>query len=173
MESIVAAIISVALILFATMSTSQGTLTTAGVLSQSWKEMESRTEERVRTDIRAESVSVGDSGRRINITVVNEGSVRVGSFEDWDVVIQYTDGSNVYHVMWVPYDPDGSPEYNEWGVTYIQFGGDPEVFEPDILNPGEDMQLRVRPNPGLGNGRYGTVLISTPNGVTTSIQFTR
>jgi hypothetical protein len=47
-----------------------------------------------------------------------------------------------------------------------------DAFEPDVLNPGEVMEMQIRVNPPLGAGTTGWVIVATENGVTVSAYVT-
>ena len=175
MESVIAALVSVALILFATLTVSQGTLSTTSALSDSWKTMEQRSGEIARTEILVSSVSVLLSGARVDATVANDGSVHLSDFDEWDVVLQYYDAAGGYYIRRMSYTSNGSPGGNEWTVEgiYLDAGtSTPEVYEPDIFNPSEELVMTMSPSPSVGSGTANQLVAGTPNGVTSSIIFT-
>jgi hypothetical protein len=100
--------------------------------------------------------------------------VRLAQFPDWDVLVQYYDAINGYHIQRLVYTENSDPGDNEWTVNTIysdQGMTQEELFEPGILNPGEVALLRLKLSPQPGNGTTNLVSISTFNGVDTSAQF--
>jgi hypothetical protein len=174
MESVLAAIVSVALILLAALTASQGTLSSTSLLSESWKAMEERSGEISRTEIEASGVSVLDNGATVEATIANRGSVRLNDFEEWDLALQYYDDNGDYRISWLPYT-SSAPGNNQWTVGGIYLAGTttPEVYEPGILNPGEEMVVQVKPDPAVGKKTTNQLVVGTPNGVTTSVIFVR
>jgi hypothetical protein len=49
----------------------------------------------------------------------------------------------------------------------------PEVFDPNILDPGEVMIVTINPEREIGTGETARIVISTPNGVTSQCFVTR
>jgi len=105
-------------------------------------------------------VSGNYTGGDIYLTVNNEGQTNLAEFAKWDVIAQY-EGTSRY----IDYTTDNPPGNNRWTVEGIYLpDGDPEVLDPNILNPGEKMQVVVDLDPEIIN--YGRITLSTPNGVT-------
>jgi hypothetical protein len=49
--------------------------------------------------------------------------------------------------------------------------GQAEVFDPGVLNPGEQMMIKTTLDPSVGDNTTNMVVISTPSGVTCSTYF--
>jgi hypothetical protein len=63
---------------------------------------------------------------------------------------------------------------NEWTVTGIYINtGNPEVFDPGILDPGEQMIVAIQLNPEISSGEACRITISTPNGINAQTQVIR
>jgi len=75
MESVLAAIVSVALILLAALTVSQGTLSSASLLSESWKAMEERSGEISRTAIGVTNARAMSGGSYVRADISNQGAV--------------------------------------------------------------------------------------------------
>lgn len=139
------------------------------------KEIKDRLGNRMRTEISPLSSSVDAQGSNVEITLRNEGSIKLDSFSWWDVIVQYYGSNGSYLVRRLSYTP-GTPADNEWTVAGIYLNAadaTPEVFEPGILNPGEEMVLQMRLLPPVAPGSTNMAVISTDNGVTASAFFTR
>jgi len=89
------------------------------------------------------------------------------------VIVQYYRGGN-YYVLRAPYTSDYPPGANQWSIEWIRVTetGTDEVYEPGILNPGEQMRIRVSVSPSVGSGTTNQITVATPNGVATSVIFT-
>lgn len=171
MEHVILSLISIAVILTSGMMLAQTAVLSADQFATKWKGMEVRTEELARTGIAATSALWVSP--MIEVTVQNSGQRALGKFADWDVVVQYYDASSVYYIRRLEYVAGTSPGENQWVVYAIQLNGSTETFQPGMLDPGEDLILRLHPVPELGNNKTILVVVSTPNGVTTSMQFKR
>ena len=108
-------------------------------------------------------VTVSPHGiRHFYIKILNQGQVSLSQFNKWDIIVQYEDGTTTY----IDHTTDAYPGSNEWTVEGIYLLDDSaEVFEPDILNPGEQMRLYLSINPGIGRDENVRITISTANGV--------
>ena len=95
-------------------------------------------------------------------------------FAHWDVVLQYSDATGSYFIEWLPFSSAATPGDNEWVVDAIYLDEQvptPEVFNPGILDPGEEIVVLAKVNPSVGSGTNNLATVSTPNGVAVSINF--
>lgn len=169
MENAIVSLICITLILVGTVTMTMSSFSSVDMISGSWKQMEDQAQEMRQTEIACVSLLVPGEygGSRVAITIRNEGGASLSDFNRWDVIVQYEVGN----VEWLPFYPhDTSPG---WTVDGIFFSGSPEVFEPDILNPGEEMLLILNLDPSVGEGTTNRVMISTPSGVAAEIIFQR
>jgi hypothetical protein len=173
METAFVSIICVALMVIGGMTMSQGFLRSVDNTTNNIQVISQRDEDIMRTNIAALSASMS-AANTLNVRVRNSGQTKLASFDKWDIIVHYTDGSAMEHVTWLPYS--SSLEDNRWTVTsiyYVDAGGDhPEVFDPGILNPEEEMDIRCQFYPAIGSGTVNMIAISTPNGITVSKTFT-
>lgn len=172
METAIVSLICIALLVFGGMTMSQGFLTSVDTSTMGLEEIGQRSETIMRTELSPLTARERDKGKFLEVTLENSGQTKLADFDKWDVIVQYTGDDNVYHVKWLPYTEETLGD-NEWEVQWIRINGDPEVFEPDILNPGEEIMIKVRLNPKIKKDITDLVIISTPNGITASISFTR
>ena len=169
METIFVSIVSVALILISSITMTASSIRSTNKLADSIKQMEAHTLEIRRTDISA--VPPGSyTGGAIDITIVNEGQISLSTFSNWDVIVQFQNGS----VAYLPYSETNPPGVNQWAVAGIyRSGGLPEVFDVGILDPGEQMTLSIIVNPELNDDEACRVTVSTHNGIQAQVQVTR
>ena len=100
--------------------------------------------------------------------------VALNDFPRWDVVIQYTGSDNNYYIKRLPYTA-GALGNNQWTVTGIFLDAqtsDPEIFDPGILNPDEEVVLQIKLNPAVKALSTNLVSVVTPNGIVSQINFT-
>jgi len=166
METALITLICVAIIIVGTVTTMMTSVQSATTLSESLKEMEEQAADIRRTEIDAidNIVDVGDDD--IDVTVVNDGHTDLVQFPKWDVIAQY-ESSGTDYTTYLEYTTDVDPGDNHWTVVGIYLPDDtPEVMDPNILNPGEKVVLRIDLNPLMDDKTYSMVTVSTPNGVT-------
>jgi hypothetical protein len=140
----------------------------ATTLSDSWKEMEAKASSIRNTHI--DAVSSNYTGGNIILTVQNKGATDLEDFPAWDVIAAYQDGG----VEYLDYTSGYSPGSNEWAVEGIYMpNGSPEVFDPEILNPGEEIKTELNLSQEVSENETVRITISAPNGVTAQCLVTR
>ena len=170
MATAVVSIICIALIVLGGMSMSQGILTSADTTALSVEEISAREGEIMRTEvdtIRAAQLSWADF---LRVTVDNSGQTKLASFSKWDFIVNYYNGDGTYYTKWLPYT-EGTPGDNEWQKARVCLNGQPEFFEPGIINPEEELVILAKLSPLPGDATIGDIIIATPNGVQSSISF--
>lgn len=175
MESIISAFIIVTIIIFAALTLFQAAITAQDDLQVAWQEMAVRQTELAHTDLSLVNTETKSSGAVVEITLRNDGDTKLADFENWDLIAQTYSASDNYAITWLPYTL-GEPNSNEWSVAgiYLDAGSlEAEQYEPDILNPGEELLLRLRVLPPVGVGNTNMITLATDNGFHTSILFTR
>jgi hypothetical protein len=174
-ENVLVAFILIFIILFAALTLSETFLSTQDAIQESWQEMQVRMEDQARTSLLPLEAHTANMGTVIEFALRNNGSARLTDFDRWDVILQYYDAGTpaVYHTTWLPFT-DQNPGGGEWTVAGIYLSADTtmeEVYEPGILNPGEEIVLRLRGTVPIGAGTAAQVSVATGNGVGTSIIF--
>jgi len=175
METILTAFIVLALILFATLTIFSGYLNAQDTLRLSWQEMQTRLNDQLHTDLSPIQTQIKSSGAVIELTLRNDGDTRLTDFASWDVILEYYTPPGDYEIDWYSY-MEGEPAAGEWSVVGLYQDAataEREHFEPGILNPGEEIVVRLRALPPVGPNTTNRAAISPANGVGTSILFTR
>jgi hypothetical protein len=161
METVVPAVIIIALLLLATFTISAQFLSSQEAVMDSWRELQGQMEERNMTrltPVQAQTTVLGDA---VEITVRNDGSTKLTDFDRWDVILTYTGSDGFLHTEWYPF---GTGE-NEWiGVL-------DELYEPGILNPGEEMVIEVAVSPSVASSTTNVATVTTPNGLSATTVF--
>jgi hypothetical protein len=169
METAIISIICIALIAFGGMTMSRGFITSVDTSTTGLDEAGQRNETIMRTELTPLSTSL-PSGNTLDIILENSGQTRLADFDKWDVIIQYYDEFGIYHVVWLPYTEDILGD-NEWQVAWIHLNGADEIFEPNVLNPKEEIKIRAQLNPAPGPGTTDLAVVATPGGITASTYF--
>lgn len=175
METVLTAFIVITILLFVSLTLFQGFLEAQDDMQTAWQEMEERVEQQSRTILTPLNAESKSSGSVVELTLRNDGSTKLADFADWDVIVQHYSAASAYYVNWLPY-VDHEPVSSEWTVVgiYVDTASlEPEVFEPDILNPGEEILLRIRVMPPVGPTTTNLATISTDNGIVVPMVFTR
>lgn len=175
METVLSAIILILLLLFGTLTLSHALIDGQDTVEMSRREMHSRLDAQARTGLEASAATIDSAGAVVDLAFENTATNRLADFDRWDLILQYTDEGGQYHIDWLP-PVSGEPGGNEWSVVGIyQDAGAAagEVFERGILNPGEEMLIRVRLPSSAGVGTTNLVTLSTDNGVTAPAFFVR
>ncbi|OGO20794.1 MAG: hypothetical protein A2Z15_02025 [Chloroflexi bacterium RBG_16_50_11] len=172
METALISIICIALVIFGGMTMSQGFMTSVDASSTGLSEIGQRTETIMRTELTpiSTNISLVSGPDPLEIVLENTGQTKIADFDKWDVIVQYWDSSGNYTVKWLPYSASGGGT-NVWGVNWIRLDGQAEIFEPDVLNPGEQIMIKTWLDASVGAGTTNMVVVSTPSGVTSSTYF--
>jgi hypothetical protein len=172
METAIISIICIALMIFGGMAMAQGLMTSVDASTEGLSEIGERTEIIMRTELTPMSTNITliAGADPLDIVLKNTGQTKMADFDKWDIIIQYYDDSGDYHVEWLPYAPGGAGTY-EWEVGWIRLNGAAEIYEPNVLNPGEEIMIRTWLDPSVGVGTTNMVVISTPSGISSSTYF--
>ncbi len=163
MEHGIPALLVAAIMIVAALLVTRSGLTGVDALTKSFKEMETRTGAQARTKVDIITAASDAAGANVTATVKTNGSTVLGVWEATDVVVRYTGDGGAAQLRWLPYTA-GALSPNTWKVNAIVN----DVFEPDLLDPGEQMDIQMRINPVIGCGTTGTIVFTTEQGVTTS-----
>lgn len=175
METAIVSVICIALIVIGGMTMSQGFLTSVDNTSAALEKLSKRDEEIMRTELSSINATL-PSANTLEMTLRNSGQIKLASFDKWDVIVQYYDNSDAYYVKWLSYTDNITLGNNQWKKSGIYLNAadeTSEVFEPGILNPGEEMVIEAKLNPSVGDNTTNLMVVSTPNGIPTSITFER
>jgi hypothetical protein len=169
METAIVSIICIGLIAFGGMTMSRGFLTSVDSSTAELDAVGQRNETIMRTEITPLAATMS-SNNILEITVENSGQTRLADYDKWDVIIQYYDGEGVYHITWLPFTEEVAGD-NEWEISWIRVNDAAEIYEPNVLNPKEQMLIRAQVNPAVGAGTTNMAVIATPSGITASTYF--
>ena len=150
----------------------QSSFTALGDVSDSFKEMEVRSGVRSRTDL--STVSVAYASPTLDWTLLNAGSESLRGYENWDVLVQYYETDGTYHTAWLPYTTASPVGDNQWTVQGIYLDAatlKAEASQPNILDPQEELVLRLQVSPAADSDANNLVIAGTSNGVTLSSPF--
>jgi hypothetical protein len=174
-ENVLVASMIIFILLFAVLTLSETFLSTQDAIRESWQEMQVRLDDQARTSLLPLEAHTASMGTVVEFTLRNNGAARMTNFDRWDVILQYYDAGTpaVYRTIWLPFtnqDPGGG----EWTVDGIYLSADTgtaEVYEPGILNPGEEIILKLRGTVPTGAGMAAQVAVATANGISASTMF--
>jgi len=119
-----------------------------------------------KTEISMEKLEVSVGSPRINFTLINEGREKLWNFENFDIIIQYDEGSG-RSTESLSFNGDclgGSPPGGNWCIEIIS--GD--IIDPGIINGGEDALIRTQVSQSL-TSLNTLVSVTTDNGVSSII----
>jgi archaellum component FlaF (FlaF/FlaG flagellin family) len=176
MESALVSLIIITVALFAALTLSSSYFSMQDAFMVARQEMEERSQERARTALTLVGAETQNGGAIIQITLKNDGATRLADFDQWDVVVQYYTAAGVYVTNWFPYVEAATPGDNQWTVAGIYTSvaeAIPEAYEPGILNPGEEIVIRIKVLPEIGPDTTNLATVAVSNGVSQSAIFVR
>ena len=170
MASLLIGLMIIALIVVAALALEDASLSSASEISASWDHMTGRTGDRARTELTLITADVGGGGSNIDISLRNTGQTALADFSRWDVVLQYFEKPNNrdMRVLWLPYTTYDDHSIGQWTVRglYLVVDSVPEVYEPNVFNPGEEMLVRLSLTPAIPANTDNIVTVGVSNGVT-------
>jgi hypothetical protein len=175
MSNLILALISVAIILGAITAFAEGSLNPQGALTDSFKKMEQKTGDAARTAMSSVSANAQLAGTRLDWRIRNSGQAKLRDLTKWDVVARYHGpGSTQLQVQRFTYTTSNPPAAGQWTVTdiFASTGAGAEIYEPGIVNPGEEFNVRVTFSPAIGSPTSNSVTLAVENGVSVSAAFT-
>ncbi len=167
MENGLPALMIAAILMLATVLISRGGYFGADRIGQTLRETESRYGQQNRTGLTVTGTAIDGAGANITVTVRNDGATTIADYQGMDVLVQYFGESGTRYDKWIAFT-SGALSSDTW--TTGTFTND--VFEPEILNTGESVDITVRVNPVVGAGTTNRAIVGTDKGVTVSTYFT-
>ncbi|MBX3014617.1 MAG: hypothetical protein KF832_24065 [Caldilineaceae bacterium] len=174
MDSALATIILVTVVLFGTLTLTDTYFSMQDALMVATQAMDARHREQAGTALTLLTAETKDTGALVELTYRNTGSTKLADFDQWDVVIQYYTAQDAYLIKWLPYGTATTPIDNQWTVAGLYRDAataSQEVYEPKILNPGEEIVLRIKLFPNMGPQTSTLVTVAVPNGTYLSAVF--
>jgi hypothetical protein len=169
METAITGLIIIGLLILVIVGLTTTALTTQANLAESQRAMQEAAGERARTNISPVRTITSSNGDAVQFTLKNVGTTKLADLAQWDVILQYTSDSTT-QVGWYPYG-DG---VNQWGAQIYQVATTTaDTFDPGVLNPGEELVITVNVLPQISASTINLATVSTPNGITASMVFTR
>ena len=96
----------------------------------------------------------------MTLLVDNTGSQSVQSFNEMDVIIQYTDTTDATVLKYLTYNDGGAGE-NQW-TNPVTGGITPDTYNPRMWDPDETMTIKLRVLPLVKLGTSALVVVNTP-----------
>ena len=175
MGNVVVSLISFGIMLFGVFAIFQAVLGSAGESSQAWMDDGRTLLGTLHARVAAtEATASGDaSGTNLDVTVTNVGEVGQTPLGDWTVNVEYINESGQFEIKRIAYS--ATQANNAWNLQGIYLDASaltPADVEPDVLNAGEEMVMRVRVAPPVQTGSTVRVTLAPPSGDATSIYVT-
>jgi hypothetical protein len=169
MESVLVCFVSISLMIVSMVTITMNTVHSAAKLADTWH----ATEARANTIRRTEIVSIPPDDYRgglLELTVKNEGQVNISDFGHWDLLVEKPGANATYLNSSTSYPPGN----NQWAIKgfYITTNN-PEVFDLNVLNPGERIIIGINLLQAINEGETARVTVATGEGVTSQCYVTR
>lgn len=165
METAITALIVIGVLILSVLGLTERSMSAQATISEATRALETRIENRVRTSLTP--IGASSTGGTVEVIVKNTGSTRLTDFDKWDVILDYTDGGGGFNAGWYAYSTKWSKQIYQVAKTTL------EVFDPGILNPGEEVVIQINVLPWVGTGTTNRATITAPNGIGATTVFTR
>ncbi len=175
METVLAAVFVIFLVLFSAFSLSDAIISGQETLQAAWTAMEARVANQAGTRLRIADAHTTDFGATLRISLVNEGETALSAFEAWDVIAEHEDAL-AHHIGWIPFAKLSMPASWSAEGIYMEAGSQErapvaEAFNRGILDPGETLILRARLVTNVEPGTPVLTRITTDNGAGATAMF--
>jgi len=176
MESVIVTLITIFLLIFAALFMGNALIASHDTVVVSWQGMQERYQDQLHSDLQSLDAYTASNGTEIYVTLYNTGSTRFTSYEDWDFFVHYYDAASPqkYHTRRLDYEANGLTDSNRWTVEGIYLEPETdyaEVFEPDIINPGEAIRLYAQLSPHAAAKSPLYLEVVAPQGSSSSTTF--
>lgn len=176
MESALATLVLMIAVLFSVLTFADTYFTTQDQLWQAQSQMAQQVEEGDGTVLTVvQSHVITTTGMVVEFTLRNVGSNKVADFDGWDLILQHYNAAGIYSVQWLPYSTVAAPGSNQWtiaGIYTSSVENVPEIYEPGILNVGEEIVIQANVYPPIGPDSVNQATLMLHNGYRQSMLFT-
>jgi hypothetical protein len=175
MSSLIVALFAVIIILAAMAGYATSSVNSQDQINYSVKVTRDKTGEISRTSVTSLGTTL-TSNATLEFTVQNSGQSLLRQVSDWDVVVWYhgATGSGL-EIDRLTYTTSPSPSAGEWTLTAIYEDAgysNPEVYEPGIVNPGEEFIITAELGPAVATSSSNTVTLAVEQGIAVTAVFT-
>ncbi|MDI6896369.1 hypothetical protein [Methanocella conradii] len=165
-ETIIAAAISVIILMTVSFSLLMGIYASMDSMSMAMKTAMDNKNDQFKTRLSVDYDHVEIYNKNITFVLTNTGDTKIVDIKKMDIVITIYNNS-VNNTYWIPYAKDINSTSLGWKDEAIK----PDVINPGVLDPAENMTCRVVvPDPPV-TGTLGRLALATPNGAMTSGYF--
>ena len=175
MANLIVALFAVMIILAAMAGYATSSVNSQDRITASVKTVRDKTADISRTSI-SSIRTVVNSGSRFDFEIQNNGQSSLRQISSWDVIVWYEGASGSgLQIKWLTYTTSPTPSAGEWALTGIYTDiaqNNPEVYQPGIVNPGEEFNIRIELGPEMNTGSPNVVTLAVEQGVTVTAIFT-
>ena len=166
-------LLSMMIILLSFFTLGRQMIVSYGNISDSWTTLRKFSTEQANTRLTGPIGLSVSATSTVEIILVNEGSVTIGRFADWNVIFEVQKASG-FEVLYLTYTESASPGANEWTDKGIYMNASTlkaEIIDIGTLNPNEELIVLANPSPSVVATKYNRATFVTPNGITTKVIF--
>ncbi len=165
-ETIVAAAISIIILMAVSYSLLMGIYASMDSMSTAMKMAMDSKNDQLKTRISVDYEHFDIYNKNITFVLSNTGDTKIVDINKIDIVMTIYNNS-INKTYWVPYAEDINSTELGWKDVEIK----PDAVNPGVLDPGENMTCRVVVPDTPITGTLGWLTIAAPNGAATSGYF--
>ena len=167
MEQSIPALLVAAILIFAGVLIAGVTNSSVQNVNDSWREMESISEDRLGTELSVVSTSVSGDNLEVTAQFANQGRTPLVDFDHMDMIVAYEGTDARRYTTWVPYSETTPQPDNSWRVSAITN----DYHNPGIVDTGEQVSLVLKLNPAVQTGPERWLILATETGVAYTVYF--
>src|SRR3990172_5593030 len=140
MDSVLPSVLGITVLLLSSLMLGRSGFASFRVLSDSWRNAEQQSVERLHSVISITSANRSAGGG--DVVIQNSGATPVIDFSKVDVVVQY-DSGGISYAKYISFTTAVPQPDDTWSVVSIVN----DVIDPRVLNTGESLTIRLQLNP--------------------------
>ena len=178
MANVILSLFAVALIMGTVVVLGAASLSSANQVIPAWNGQAERNGRQSRSELTLVTADILGTSTYVDVSMQNTGQTAFRDFPRWDVMIEYyaTTSNQGFNISWVPNTTTTPPANGKWAVTGLYMdtaATKSEVYDPNVVNPGEVLVLRLNVTPAIPTSTNNRITVGTPNGVTLAAPFSR
>ncbi len=165
--------ISMAIMLSVVLTVGDSLIETFGDVSTEWVGQQDRIEDQADTRVTGPFGLEITASSTVQVTLINDGKEPLAMFDDWDLIFEVQESPGI-DVVYLTYSSTTPPATGAWAIEGLYLNASsstPEIVEPGVFNPGEEMVIIANPSPSVVADTYDRITFVTDNGTVTKVIF--
>ncbi|MBI4220041.1 MAG: hypothetical protein HY682_07865, partial [Chloroflexi bacterium] len=144
----------------------------AGAVAEGYRTSALQDIDVARSHIAEDVDCINPVGTSTSFVLVNDGTTPLRDFANWNVFAKYSTATTT-RIATLEYATSTPLSADQWTVSDIKLrNGAAEVFQPDIIDTGEEATISASLSPGVYSSAKNSLVITTETGKTATVDLT-